>query len=69
MVRALAGTLKEVGLENYRPEWVKEVLESKNRKQAGANLPAHGLTLARVDYPEEALTFDGSFRPLAPHEK
>lgn len=55
MVRALAGTLKEVGLENYRPEWVKEVLESKDRKQAGANLPAHGLTLARVDYPPEAL--------------
>ena len=64
MVRALAGTLKEVGREKFQPKWVKEVLESKDRKQAGANLPACGLTLVRVDYPPEALYFEGYCLPV-----
>jgi tRNA pseudouridine38-40 synthase len=60
MVRALAGTLIDVGREKQSIEWVQEVLESKDRRSAGANMPAHGLTLVHVDYPPEALLYDAT---------
>lgn len=53
MVRALAGTLVEVGLGKQEPQWVNELIDVKDRREAGANLPPHGLTLVRVDYPPE----------------
>jgi len=53
MVRAIAGTLTQVGLGRQPAGWVAEVLASQDRRVAGANLPAHGLTLVRVDYPPE----------------
>lgn len=53
MVRAVAGSLLEVGLGKQPPEWIKQLLEAKDRRQAGANLPPNGLTLVKVDYPPE----------------
>ncbi|MCB9893386.1 MAG: tRNA pseudouridine synthase A [Planctomycetes bacterium] len=53
MVRALAGTLLEVGLGKQPPHWVTELIGRKDRCEAGANLPPHGLALVRVDYPPE----------------
>lgn len=50
MVRAIAGTLVEVGRGARPPEWVSEVLASRDRRTAGPNAPAHGLVLVRVDY-------------------
>jgi tRNA pseudouridine38-40 synthase len=49
-VRAMVGTLIEVGLGKKPASWVKEVLESKDRTQAGANVPAKGLCLLCVTY-------------------
>ncbi|MDC1142673.1 tRNA pseudouridine synthase A [Planctomycetota bacterium] len=60
MVRAIAGTLHDVGREKQSPEWVQQVLESRDRRVAGANLAAKGLTLVRVDYPAEALRFNAT---------
>lgn len=57
MVRALAGTLLEVALGRQDPAWIDELIGARDRKLAGPNLPAHGLTLIRVDYPPEP--FDG----------
>lgn len=54
MVRALAGTLTQVGLGKQEPLWVRRVLERRDRREAGANLPAHGLTLVKVTYPVQA---------------
>ncbi|MBP9891047.1 MAG: tRNA pseudouridine synthase A [Planctomycetes bacterium] len=54
MVRALAGTLTQVGLGKQKPAWVQRVQQSLDRREAGANLPAHGLTLVKVTYPGEA---------------
>lgn len=51
MVRAIAGTLTQVGLGKQEPAWVQSVLNSADRREAGANLPAHGLTLVKVSYP------------------
>lgn len=55
MVRTMVGTLVEVGLGKQPPEWVAEVLAARNRAQAGPTAPACGLTLHRVDYPEDIL--------------
>lgn len=50
MVRIIAGTLLEVGLGKQEPEYVKRVLESKNRESAGKTVPGKGLTLYKVEY-------------------
>jgi tRNA pseudouridine38-40 synthase len=50
MVRTIVGTLVDVGSGRWRPEHVADILASKDRGQAGATAPAHGLFLVRVDY-------------------
>ena len=50
MVRAIVGTLVEVGRGRQRPDWMREVIASRDRMQAGKTAPAHGLFLVRVDY-------------------
>jgi tRNA pseudouridine38-40 synthase len=50
MVRNIVGTLVEVG-RGARPEsWVAEVLEARDRAQAGPTAPPKGLFLVNVDY-------------------
>ena len=55
MVRAVVGTLLEVGLNKSSKEDVKKVIESKNRSNAGTSVPAHGLYLTKVEYPASIL--------------
>jgi len=50
MVRIIAGTLLEVGMERRDVDWVSEVLEARDRRAAGQTAPAQGLTLWRVRY-------------------
>ncbi|MFL6216155.1 MAG: tRNA pseudouridine(38-40) synthase TruA [Blastocatellia bacterium] len=50
MVRTIAGTLIDVGRGRRSVISVTEALRSRDRNQAGATAPAHGLTLVRVDY-------------------
>jgi len=50
MVRAIVGTLVEVGREKISAQEFKRILESKDRKQAGPTAPAHGLFLKEVKY-------------------
>ena len=38
MVRSIVGTLVKVGTENKPPDWVQEVLESRNRSRAGITI-------------------------------
>lgn len=47
-VRAMVGTLVDVGLKKKKPEDVKRILESRNRKLAGRTAPAQGLFLVKV---------------------
>lgn len=51
MVRAIVGTLLEVGKGKLTLEDLQQILESKNRCEAGQSVPAHGLFLTRIDYP------------------
>ena len=52
MVRILAGTLVQVGQGHLAPQAIPAILESRNRANAGPTMPAKGLFLVRVDYPE-----------------
>ncbi len=62
MVRIIAGTLVEVGKGMRPPEWVRDVLTSRDRKAAGQTAPARGLTLERVYYaPEDIAAMDFLF--------
>jgi len=53
MVRAIVGTLLEVGKGKLSLEDFRKIIEKKNRGAAGASAPAHGLFLADIEYPEE----------------
>lgn len=50
MVRAIVGTMVEVGSGKIQPEDVRKVIENKNRNSAGTSAPAHGLFLVDVGY-------------------
>jgi len=52
MVRAIVGTLLDVGYGKTTVEGFKAILKSKSRIEAGASAPAHGLYLTKVVYPE-----------------
>lgn len=51
MVRAIVGTLVDVGSEKITQKDFAAILQSRDRKKAGANVPAPGLYLERVKYP------------------
>ena len=50
MVRAIVGTLVEVGKRKITLEQFQEILDSRDRKKAGPTAPAHGLFLKEVKY-------------------
>ena len=52
MVRILAGTLCEVGAGRMQPEQIPGILAGGDRSQAGPPLPAKGLFLKCVEYPD-----------------
>ena len=51
MVRAIVGTLIEIGLKKKAIEDLHEIIKSKNRSKAGYSVPAQGLFLTRIEYP------------------
>ena len=51
MVRAIVGTLILVGKGERQPEDIRQIIESKNRSNAGMSVPACGLFLTEVRYP------------------
>ena len=52
MVRAIVGTLLEVGQGRASLAQFQSIIESKSRKQAGRSVPAEGLYLTEVNYDE-----------------
>ena len=50
MVRAIVGTLIDIGKNKITPEDFIEIIESKNRSHAGVSVPAHGLYLSNIEY-------------------
>jgi tRNA pseudouridine38-40 synthase len=59
MVRAIVGTLFDVGRGKMSVDDFRKVIESKDRGRAGTSAPAHGLFLADIVYPEELFVPSG----------
>lgn len=53
MVRAIVGTLIEIGLGKRQIETMPKIIESQNRSTAGASVSAHGLYLTKIEYPKQ----------------
>ena len=53
MVRSIVGTLIDVGLEKISLDNFIEIINSKDRSMAGYSVPAKGLFLTKISYPEE----------------
>jgi tRNA pseudouridine38-40 synthase len=51
MVRAIVGTLLEVGLSKIPPDTIPEIIAKKNRDDAGSSVPGKGLFLWEIVYP------------------
>ena len=54
MVRAIVGTLIEVGREKISINEFRNIIELKDRSAAGASAAARGLFLVDIEYPEES---------------
>lgn len=51
MVRAIVGTMINIGTQKISIADFTKIIESKNRGQAGFSVPAHGLFLTKIEYP------------------
>ena len=51
MVRAIVGTMINIGIGKISLDDFRNIIESKDRSQAGFSVPAHGLYLIKVEYP------------------
>jgi tRNA pseudouridine38-40 synthase len=51
MVRAIVGTLVNVGLNKITVDDFSNIIKSRDRNKAGLSVPAHGLYLTKVVYP------------------
>ena len=54
-VRNMVGTLRIIGEGKRSPAWISEVLEGRDRRQAGPTAPPEGLYLVSVDYPDRGM--------------
>ena len=59
MVRAIVGTLVEIGMNKREPDDFNKIIESKDRRLAGESAPAHGLFLTKVKYPQKLIDGQG----------
>ncbi|WP_033956718.1 tRNA pseudouridine(38-40) synthase TruA [Psychroserpens jangbogonensis] len=51
MVRAIVGTMINIGIGKMNVEDLHNIIKSKNRGEAGFSVPAHGLYLTKIEYP------------------
>ncbi|MFG6687898.1 tRNA pseudouridine(38-40) synthase TruA [Mariniflexile sp. HNIBRBA6329] len=53
MVRAIVGTMVQIGLGKLQVEDLHTIIQSKNRSEAGFSVPAHALYLTKIEYPND----------------
>lgn len=64
MVRAIVGTLFEVGRQRLDEAGFRTIIESKNRNKAGHSVPANALFLEEVEYPKTIFTTNTEPQPI-----
>ena len=52
MVRAIVGTLLDIGRGRITEDDLRRIIEGKNRSDAGVSVPACGLYLCEIEYPD-----------------
>ena len=55
MVRAILGTLLEVGEGKITAKKIKEIIAKKDRSEAGVSVPAHALFITKIEYPAKII--------------
>lgn len=55
MVRAIVGTMINIGLGKMDVDELHNIIKSKNRSEAGFSVPAHGLYLTNIEYPKDII--------------
>lgn len=63
MIRNIGGVLTAIGAGDKPPIWAKQVLDSKDRQQAGVTISPNGLYLVDVEYPA---VFELPKNPIGP---
>ena len=55
MVRAIVGTMINIGLGKMDIDGLHTIIQSKNRSEAGFSVPAQGLYLTNIEYPKDII--------------
>jgi len=55
MVRAIVGTLLDVGIGKIKVDDVKDIIQAKDRGVAGVSVPGNALFLNKIEYPKEII--------------
>jgi len=63
MVRAIVGTMMDAGRSKITLPELRNIIENKNRSAAGTSVPAQGLFLVDVRYPDDIFIRNKSNRP------
>lgn len=53
MVRAIVGTLLQIGSSKISPEEIHKIIKKADRSAAGPSAPAQGLVLTHIEYPDK----------------
>ena len=61
MVRAIVGTMLDVGKGRITVDGFQQIINSRNRSEAGYSVPAKGLTLTGIGYPDGIMATDPIF--------
>ncbi len=64
MVRAVVGTMFDVGRKRLAPQEIVSILNARDRSKAGASAPARGLFLTEVIYPFIESSADSQTFPI-----
>jgi tRNA pseudouridine38-40 synthase len=59
MVRAIVGTMIEIGSGKMKVAQLHNVIKSKDRSHAGASVPGHALYLSKIEYPKHIEILNG----------
>lgn len=61
MVRAIVGTMINIGTKKISLSDFEKIIESKDRGQAGFSVPAHGLYLTKIEYDSDKIIINSKF--------